>query len=247
MDVLKPLTASEGLYNGRVKIYPDGGASKLVCDRPVFNPHGLEVRKRAEPCGAPSVDDDADAKRAANVERAQRRARGSIRDLLRCNPDLGVFVTLTLNRAMIDRYDYGTVIRRLSAYLDNRVRRDALAYVMVPEHHKDGAIHFHGLFRDVLSLVDSGRKTEAGQVIYNMPSWALGFTTAIKVVGDRGAVMGYVAKYITKSSVKVGGRWYLSGGSLARPECHYFNADFSEDGGKVLDVSAPFAFKVEDF
>lgn len=79
----------------------------------------------------------------ANVQRAARRARARLRELALCN-DFQVFVTLTLDKREIDRYDPAQVVRKMSTWCDNHVRRDGLRYILVPEHHKDGAIHFHG-------------------------------------------------------------------------------------------------------
>ncbi|MFQ7854076.1 MAG: hypothetical protein ACLRIS_01925 [Flavonifractor plautii] len=56
----------------------------------------------------------------------------------------------------MNRYDVREVTRHLNHWLDNQVRRKGLAYVLVPERHKDGAIHFHGFFNDALEARDSG-------------------------------------------------------------------------------------------
>lgn len=163
--------------------------------------------------------------RQANRERAQRRARVAVRDLGLCN-DWAYFVTLTLDRQRIDRYDPAEVVRHLNHWLDNRVRRDGLAYVLVPEHHKDGAIHFHGFFNDALPAVDSGHKDSGGHTVYNLPAWGWGFSTAIRLYGDRRAAVGYCCKYIAKEQDKIGGRWYYSGGKLRRPEVEWCDVDY---------------------
>lgn len=146
---------------------------------------------------------------------------------------------MTLDGARVDRYDPAAVTRALNVWCDNQVRRKGLAYVLVAELHKDGAIHFHGFFNDALPVVDSGTMVppgggkpkrprsaaqraawaaQGGRTVYNLPSWSLGFTTALELYGDRHAAVGYVCKYITKAQAKVGGRWYYSGGALGRPE-----------------------------
>lgn len=147
-----------------------------------------------------------------------------MRELALAN-DLGLFVTLTLDGSVIDRYDMAAITKRLNVWLDNQVRRRGLAYVLVPERHKDGAIHFHGLFNDALEVVDSGHTDKEGHTIYNLPRWSLGFTTAIRLYGDREKAIGYVTKYIGKQGEKPGGRWYYSGGALCRPEVTYCDMD----------------------
>ena len=184
-------------------------------------------------------DAAAEAKANRSRERAQRRARVAVRDLGLCN-EWEYFVTLTLDRQRIDRYDAAEVVRHLNRWLDNRVRRNGLAYVLVPERHKDGAIHFHGFFNAALSAVDSGHKDSGGHAVYNLPSWGWGFSTAIALYGDRAAAVGYCCKYIAKQQEKIGGRWYYSGGALRRPEVEWVDADFEvlrdTEGAQIFSI-----------
>lgn len=166
------------------------------------------------------------AKAAANKDRARRRAAAAVRDLGLCN-DWAWFVTLTLSPERINRYDPVEVIRHLNHWLDNNVRRKGLAYVLVPEHHKDGAIHFHGFFNGALEAVPSGHRDRAGHPVYNLPGWGWGFSTAIALYGERRAAVAYVCKYIGKQGDKIGGRWYYSGGKLRRPEIEWRDEDFA--------------------
>lgn len=181
-----------------------------------------------------------------SMARSKRRAKAAVFDLALSN-ELRFFVTLTLAKDKVNRYDIREVTKRLNTWLDNHVRRDGLKYVLVAERHKDGAVHFHGFFNDVLDAVDSGTMVPpgggkpkrprskaqraawaaaGGRVVYNLPAWDFGFTTAMEVYGKRSAAVGYVCKYITKADEKVGGRWYYSGGKLARPSVEYCAADF---------------------
>ena len=77
-------------------------------------------------------------------------------------PQAGKDVTLTLDQTQVDRYDMAAITRKLNAWLSNQVQRRGLIYVLVPERHKDGAIHFHGFFNDVLDRVDSGTMIPPG-------------------------------------------------------------------------------------
>ena len=221
---------------GRVKKYPNGRVEILVCNRPVFREDGWDSvtpkKKRRPSEDADQMDIDGwltgDDPALANIRRAQRRARSRVRDLALCCP-FRYFVTLTLDPAKIDRYDINAITKRLNVWLDNRVRRKGLSYVLVPEHHKDGAIHFHGFFNDALRAVDSGLRDKGGHPIFNLPEWDFGFTTAIELYGDYDAAVSYVCKYIGKEMSadalpeKIGGRWYYSGGVLQRPEVELFD------------------------
>lgn len=107
-------------------------------------------------------DDIPDEVRAKdNADRSRRRAAAAMRDLALSN-DWKYFVTFTLDRQKIDRYDAKAVTRKLNQWLDNRVRRKGLRYLIVPELHKDGALHYHGLVNDCLPVEDSGTISRPG-------------------------------------------------------------------------------------
>lgn len=225
-----------------------------------WDPSMLEDEEEAYACAERGGMAD-DNKEVRNRLRAQRRAKTAVEDLCRSN-DFRWFVTLTLDGAKVDRYDVAAVTRKLNAWLSNRVQKDGLRYVLVAERHKDGAIHFHGFMSDSISYVDSGTIAgikpkpakprsakerarwleQGGHVVYNLPAWTLGYTTAIELYGERRAAIGYVVKYITKAQDKVGGRWYYSGGALRRPEVEVVRVDF----GALLAVPGAYSFLLGD-
>lgn len=219
----------------RFKRFPDGTVELLVCSKPIFRGDGWENEKPKPPKGPINGTDS-----AAAQMRAVRRARARVREIALATP-FKYFVTLTLAPDKVNRYDAGAITKQLRTWLDNRVRRKGLAYVLVPERHRDGAIHFHGFFNDALPAVDSGTvippeggkprkpRSEAerqrwlgtgGHLVYNLPDWDYGFTTAIGLYGEYPKAVSYVCKYIGKdlTAGKIGGRWYLSGGALGAPE-----------------------------
>lgn len=148
-------------HNARVKTYPDGSQDLLVCEAPIFGFGGWEAERRAT-LKRRSAQGDA---HQGDPQRAVRRAKAQVRDIALCTP-FRWFVTLTLSPEKVkDRRDPAEVVRHLNHWLDNQVRRRGLAYVLVPERHKDGAIHFHGFFNDALEAVDSGTiiRAEGGE------------------------------------------------------------------------------------
>lgn len=235
-------------YNGRLKRYPDNSWELLVCNATIFSEQAFDKPPRKSK-GKPEKRQRLpipEERARVNLERSQRRARGRIRDIGFCN-DLPWFVTLTLDQRRADRYDIDALVKKMRTWLDNRVRRKGLVYVLVPELHKDGAIHLHGLMNDALVMVDSGvqrcREEDGKKVwysVYNVQDWGLGFSEAVRVYGDRGRSIGYITKYINKavdgaSGGPIGGRWYYSGGDLKGPDTSYCivpwdmcdNADYS--------------------
>lgn len=177
-----------------------------------------------------------------DMGRSMRRARAQLRRLALAN-DFRWFVTLTLDQTKIDRCDPKIVAKKLGQWADNMVRRHGLKYVLVPELHKKGGIHFHGFFNDVVTTTYSGHNDKNGHPIYNISDWPYGFTTAIELYGDYGSAVGYVTKYIGKGDSKPMGRWYYSGGALALPEKVYADLDrndllveYAED---AVEISIP--------
>lgn len=243
---------SEVTHFSRLKSYPDGSWELMVCSSDVFRDGGYEpVYKPVHKPNASHKRDTSGERSAAeaerskpDVERARRRAASAVRDLALCN-DFRWFVTLTLDQQRIDRYDMGAIMRKVNGWLDNAVRRQGLRYVLVPELHKDGAVHFHGFFSDSLAAVDSGHKDSGGHAVFNLPLWKFGFTAAIELYGSYHSAVGYVCKYVRKQSAKIGGRWYYSGGSLRKPDVTYGDValrDVVEQGGYTFCVpGAQFA------
>ena len=282
-----PASDAQVYYTARAQIFPDGSASVLVSDRAVFREAGWEQRgpKRAKPlallidkaeeeyrdsefAGRYLSDGDNVPSDIRNVSRAVRRARARVRTLARAN-SFNYFVTFTLDAAKVDRYNPDAVIRKMVVWLSNRVQRQGLRYILVPERHKDGAIHFHGFINNVLNIVDSGTITRpggkprrprsaadraamlaaGGHVVYNVPDWPYGFTTAIELYGEYTAAVSYVCKYIGKQTEgempeRIGGRWYYSGGELAEPIVRYFDVDIGQATSIYGDLG--FAFSVPE-
>lgn len=115
------------------------------------------------------------------------------------------FVTLTLSKEKIDRYDFDICSKTVRQWVSNIRKKYSpdLKYIIVPEQHKDGAWHFHGLFANIgdLKLVDSGKTVEkSGDKIYNFGNYKLGWSTATKIK-DTNKAANYIVKYITKSLV----------------------------------------------
>lgn len=256
-----PVHAQNARAFCRVKRYPCAPElyEIMACSEPIFRPEGgLESRDRAFWAGdAPAASrgpqraakrPHAAADAAANQDRSMRRAASQMRDICLSTP-FRYFVTLTLDPAKIDRHDMEALTKVLNRWADNRVRRNGLAYVLVPERHKDGAIHLHGFFTESVPLSDSGtmklpgakrprRPRDAKQraeweaagakPVYNIPGWTLGFSTAIPLDGAYEAAVAYCCKYVRKAAEKIGGRWFYRGGKLGKPVVEYADVDVND-------------------
>lgn len=157
----------------------------------MFNPFTGEYERMVE-------YDEAEAKAERSVYVSRSRTVHMIYDIARANK-WEWFVTLTFNPDKVNRYDYTDCTKKLSQWLKNAKKKSSdMKYIVVPELHKDGAYHFHGLFADCeeLGFVDSG-VSYSGRPVYNVGSYKLGFTTAMKI-DDLSKTCSYLTKYITK-------------------------------------------------
>lgn len=216
-------------YNCRVYDYPQGQHVTLY-KRPIIEERQMSenfkksyskkegrTEKEIEHCASVSLN----------------RTKNEIYNLARSN-NWELFITLTFNRAIIDSSDYDEVTKRLQKFLQNLKMRYCknLIYLIVPELHADGEhYHFHGILSNIdgLKLLESGHVTENNEIIYNLPQWTFGFTTAT-FVKDTQRVSAYITKYITKEitiQLKNKKRYYASR-NIKRTEAEYHNIDVDE-------------------
>lgn len=210
---------------------------------PTFVPSGYELRNDGRvPKELPELEERI-TNDEENAKRALRRAKTSAFDLILSNYDLDTFCTLTYSPdAVADKFSYDDCYDKLKNWLSNSVQRRDLKYVLVPERHKSGAIHFHALCNSAAVDLERARSANTGRPlshnnrpIYNITNWKHGFSTA-ELIGekrdDREAVSKYIFKYMGKQSgEKVGGRFFLHGGNLQKPICLYGDSerDFQDD------------------
>lgn len=150
------------------------------------------------------------------------RTKNKIYDIARSNY-WEWFLTFTFSPEKVkNRKDYEECSKKLSNWLKNmgRICPDMM-YLVVPEQHKKGGYHFHGLFANIdnLGLVDSGKVDKNGHTIYNVGRYKFGFTTAERI-RDLGRSCSYLSKYITKDlcAVTKGKRRYWSSRNVKLPE-----------------------------
>lgn len=265
--------STEIIYNTMTKTYRDGSKQILCASKRIFRQPGWELSHSIGVEYSTGIEQIVISAESAaefgttesrrrdleNLRRSIRRARVKVRDYA-LSTDMKYFVTFTLDELKIDRRDIHVITKKLNKWLNNMVGRYGLTYVMVPELHKDGAVHFHGLLTDALPVVDSGtviprggekpkrpyseaqRRAwlrDGGRIVYNLPAWPYGFTTALKLEGCYEKAVNYVCKYISKYlnedlsddeplPEKIGGRWYYSGGALCTPGLEFFNSNIED-------------------
>lgn len=157
-----------------------------------------------------------------NLERSLRRTQKELSDLIECN-DFDFFGTLTTSPHKINRYDDELVKTTLTKWLNNQRRHSPnFIYILVPERHKDGALHFHVLIGNFNGkMADSGRKW-LGEPIFNLSSYSLGFSNFTKI-RDKSKTANYCRKYITKdlATTENQKRRYWRSKNLKKPDKYY--------------------------
>ena len=279
--VFAPKSAGEVLYNCCTKYYPDGAGGwypvrRVTFDKMIYNPQKMELRRRTDGedvivIGEGLEGDDTKLRNVSGTfqafwKKSYNRARQQCFDYLMCNADLDTFVTFTVNPEKADSFSYADVVSSLSVWLSNRVRRNGLKYILVPEKHQSGRIHFHGIMnRGGLRLVPSGymkfgkytlekerispQDRARAQEIYNVKDLSLGFSTALLIEGEdaQTKISKYIWKYMTKQGgQKIGGRFYLHGGDLQTPKLVFTNEFFTEAEGALVSYGAT-SCKIECF
>lgn len=220
-------------FNAKSKIYRDEVRTTVFNYR-AYNPNKLETVKlpRRSFSKNPSNDSRSDS---------VKRAKDKVFDIATIN-DFELFVTLTCNDNVLDGASISDVIKAFKEWAHNMSRRYGMVYLFLPEYHSDGKrIHFHGLVKGNLRLVDSGHKDKSGRTMYNVDNWKYGFSTVIQLDGNTERVANYVTKYITKDMKRIAGNFYYAGGKglKRKPDEVFFNTDFKAFEGK--EYTLPFS------
>ncbi len=154
------------------------------------------------------------------------RAKAKVFEYASCN-DWQFFATLTIDKSKFDRYSLNEFYKKFSIFIQNLNRDNSckIKYVLLPEQHKDGAWHLHGLFSDIprhllctFSLKERLpnyilQKLRNNQIIYYLKNYSekFGFCCFEPII-DKKRVASYITKYITKDLQKtvqeLGGHLY---------------------------------------
>ena len=149
------------------------------------------------------------------------------------------FLTLTFDPERVNSNNYNDVSDALKKWINNMKHQNPqMEYVIVPEPHKSGRIHFHGLFRNVPNwLLTEARNPKTNRLIkkngvqvFNLNNYKYGYST-VSVVKDLTAVSVYISKYMTKELLNLSyKKRYWSSRSLELPKVEY--AMFDEQSFK---------------
>ena len=213
------------IYHSKTFVHDEHGLqTKLRHDYFNIYAYGDEIKIVYVRC-APSVKDTAEMKfehdsatneNGVRFSQSLSRTKNRIFELAKCN-EFQYFCTFTQDEKKRDRFslkdfrkDFAQMVRNL-----NRGRAEKIKYLLIPEQHKDGAWHMHGLLMGLNNydlrkftlkerLPQNIRKTiKSGKNVYNWESYSkkFGYFTCTDIE-NKTACSKYITKYITKSLQK---------------------------------------------
>lgn len=216
-------------YNTKIKTYADG--SKKVKYTNYDISLGLVTNQKSSRV---STEDERERQKYKNLYKSKQE----LIDLAFHNSMITpwkYFVTFTFDDNRVDARDYNQVSKSLRKFIDNLSHQNkGIRYIIAPEPHKNGRIHFHGLFANVPHFKLEEARSPKGKLIYkngckifNITNYKYGYTTCSEIK-DQTAVSVYVSKYISKSLIDLNyKKRYWHSYNLSRPkvEIAHFNED----------------------
>ncbi len=173
---------------------------KVVAFKRRLNPDALFLHDRED-------DQHNDTKLDNNFS----RARSMVLQYALCNP-WEYFFTGTLDRTKQDRYDLDTYASRLMQFIRDKrkVYKAKFQVLLVPEYHKDGAVHIHGMVHGLppSALIPFWCMRQRGTDVpwklveggfFNWPDYQAKFGfCSLAPIRDPVATAFYISKYVSK-------------------------------------------------
>ena len=222
------------------------------------------VKKRGE---------KADPEKGSDLHSSISRAKRTILEIALCN-EWDYFCTFTLN-SEYDRFNLGAWYKKFAQFIRDQRKKHCcdLAFLLVPETHKNGAWHIHGLIKGAPPLVSFADRVRSGEKLpLNLAhngylSWPdyekkFGFNS-FGVIRNSVACGFYITKYVTKSidmeCISSGAHRYYASLGLNRAtkhgdvygDCGYLNLflvnsyDFCDTGMTKLSQNLNWSFAME--
>lgn len=203
-------------------VYAYGDIIKVVYIKSACNQKAVTRENRAVFYGCEEFSELSTLKTLADLEKQKNqrfsnnisRAKARIFELAMCN-EFNYFCTFTQDQKMRDRFDLSAFRKDLAQLIRNlnrtRSEDNKIKYLLIPEKHKKGAWHMHGLLQGLtpadLRLFDLSEnipkklkdRIKKGEKIYDFTRYrkAFGFFTCTEVKSHT-AVSKYITKYISK-------------------------------------------------
>lgn len=167
--------------------------------------------------------------------------------------DFQFFVTFTIDPQKGNSLDYDTSKSILLKWCEiQRKIKGKFSYIFIPEFHKSGRVHFHGVLGncnfDLIEAVHpkTGKALKRnGRQVYNLPAWKYGFTD-VEMIEDKERTSSYMTKYVTKELMSnkemFGKKRYFPSRGLKVPEITFENRTSDE----FQDLTPNYGIIVKD-
>lgn len=144
-----------------------------------------------------------------SITNSSKRAKDSFFGYAKSN-DWEYFITLTFSPDKVNRYD-DLAVKELWSDFQRWCKRKSpdCKILIVPERHKDGALHFHGLMSNIALNLAPAINKKTGKPLYcafgtpllTITDWTFGFSTLAVIPKESNyeRVVNYISKYISKS------------------------------------------------
>lgn len=209
-----PLREQEFTFNVMIvkSLGTDDFKKLKVVYMPVCKNKGVEVPRKKK---KKSKIDECCISNDERLQESVSRSKRMIYEYAFCN-HFDYFFTGTIDSSKFNRYDLESYHRDLTIWIRNlnRNHKCNIEYIFVPELHKDGAVHIHGLINGIpdkmihkFVIGDTFGKTiankvKAGEDIYDWIPYhkKYGFCCLEKVISLE-RISKYITKYITKDLI----------------------------------------------
>lgn len=222
-----------GTYNRRTTDYGNGRIEVAAYHTPRLR--CAESDRTPSGTRAGTTDQEQEERTRRQVYAIRRRIKGYA-----LSNDFHWFLTLTFNPEKVDSADYETAKNTLLKWCRKmrdkcRERDKRFDYLMIPELHKSGAVHFHGLLGDIPANFEEAKNSKTGKPlirhgrqVYNLTEWEYGFTDCEKIESPEKAA-SYITKYVTSALLTDRQMYqkkrYFNSQGLARPAVAYGMSD----------------------
>lgn len=192
----------------------------------------IETRK---PVGEKELTED---EKDARFKSSLLRSKSAVLQLAFNNP-WEYFTTFTFDqKKVVSRYDYKELKRQITQFFNNYAKRGGadtgFKYLIVPELHKDGAIHFHGLLHGVNT--NDMVKNKNGYYDFVPYCERFGFCQMGKIADTEKCAV-YISKYISKE---------MLGSFSYEPNTHLYFASKGLKKDEIL-LTGACVYSVNDF
>lgn len=150
------------------------------------------------------------------------RAKSNIREYALCNP-WDYFCTFTISKDKYDRYNFQAFYKDFAKFISNYNRscnkNEKVKYLVIPEMHKDGAWHLHGLLKGI-------RQVDMYINKYGYISWTkyeekfgyISFDPIRSIDNCSKYLLKYITKDISRCVSDLGCHLYYSSNGLKKGE-----------------------------